>query len=363
MAKLSTYVSSTATAWESNRLANPNHLANWVSWTRSWLDGATDVTTALQSAINARRSAAVHTEHRPTLWLPEGKYLISDTLDCNKVSIRSSGAVILAESVGAAKAAMSWNQSDETQWGAWNGPTASGLYILGRNTPVTTPTYTATSIGISAGAPGLIFDGIFVRNFDKAILGGTQYQYIQTWKNVWALNNNYAVYWPSNGGASGEKVGFIECNFSNNNIGVYIRHNDSGGTGTGAGGSFQFLNCAMDYNITKAMDIIGPGSSVADQLASVLIMGGHYETLIATSGSNPRITNGGVLKIIGAQIYDDYDNVINTSFYGRTSLLGVHYAIAGTETKGDGSGTYKTFGSTQRYGGTLTVDTGVTEAW
>ena len=361
---LATFGITGSEAKEMQRLNNFGHLYNWCTFNSSHLDGATDVTTVLQTAITNIRAETIHADHRPRLILPRGKYKINDTLDANKVAlVAPDGAMFLAESVGASKEAISWDQSDEAQWNPWNGPTAQGLYIVGRDTPVATITYTTDAWGISAGAPGGIFSNIHLRNFDKAIVGGREYAYIQTFNHVWGLNNNYGFYWPSNGGVSGEKVAGFECNFSNNNVGMYFRHNESGGTGIASGGSFQWFNPSIDYNVSKAIDIIGPGSSVSDLNSGVSIYGGHIETQITTSGSNPRITNGSVLKLIGTTIYDDYDNVINTSFYGRTSLIGVHYAIAGTETKGDGSGNYKTFGSTQRYGGTLTVDTGITEAW
>lgn len=358
------YTSATGRRWQ--QLAQEADLRNFCTFTDSWLDGGTDITSVLNTAMTNRRASALNSLHRPLLILPTGFYKQNDNIDCHGVALWApGGAIFLAQSVGTGKAALKWTEASETRWPAWAPPCAKNIAIYGRDTPAGGATYTAGASAIQTGLPYARFEDILIGNFDKPVMYGS-YDYNHVWDRLHVQNGNYGLYWPKLQSVSGERMIWNDCNFSNNNVGFYINHNtDSNADGIGdaaaGGGSFFLRGCAIDYNITEHGRVIGPGSAQGDILSNVVLDDCHLETLIATSGSANRITNGAVLEIDASTFYDDYAVPITTSFYGRTSLVPAHFQIGGNNIWCVGNGGYRSAGTTQRYGGDVWITSTVTD--
>lgn len=366
MAKGSTYAINGATSRQFQRMANYGHILNWnSSFPLSALDGSVDVTSALQTAVNAIRSAGTSTI-RPVLILPKGIYKLSNTIDANQVALWApDGAEFNGQSVGTGKGLVKWTLGSDIQWLPHNAPCAKGIWFKGRDTVANTPTYTAGAYGVETGVSWAKFEDCHFTNFDKPVKYGA-YDYCHTWMRCHFVSCNYGLHWPKLQTSSGERMAWESCNFSNNNFGFYFNHNvdsnaDGIGDATSGGGSFMVSKCSIDYNITKHGTIVGPGSSPADHNWAVMMTDCHLETLISTSGSATRISNGGVLVAKGNTFYDDYGSPIDNSFYARGELEGNRFSIAGSSNiYCTGSGTVLSDDTnTQRYGGAFFLSANV----
>lgn len=362
---ISSISASSADGAQFQRLANVWGLLNWnPAFNLTWLDGNTDVTAALIVAITAARSSVSGTSVAGIL-LPAGFYKISSPIDTHRVALLGldGGAVVLAQSVGAAKA-ISWDQSDQTLWDPKGPPCAANLEIRGRDAAPGSIAYTAGSTGISCGVPFGRWDNVSVTNFDKNISWGN-YSYNQLFTSVTAAYGNYPTYWPAALSVSGERVSFLNCTLYNNSNGPYINNNTVGGAS--ASGSFRFNTCSIDYNVAGHGNFIGPSSSPNDIFTSIVFDDCHFETSISVSGnSNPRISNGVNLEIANSYIYENefgtYPYIINSPSPARCSVIGDFWGLEGTGNWNEGSGEWRAYGNIQRYGGAVHITASVTDS-